>query len=36
MAMLVGYQQMSACGDREELEKMLDEYLGTLVYARRR
>lgn len=35
MAMLVGYQQLSAEGDHVELEKMLDEYLGTLVFARR-
>jgi hypothetical protein len=35
MAMLVGYQQLTAAGESASLEQMLDEYLNGLVFARR-
>jgi AcrR family transcriptional regulator len=34
MAMLVGYQQLSAGGDEVDLEQILDKYLKTFVYTR--
>ena len=36
MALLVGYQQLSAGGENAKLDQMLDEYLRSLVFARRR